>query len=159
MVASNVGLPLVGDAAFRRPVRSRDRFSWQNHLSLAMTSFDFGHSFFEPIYRYEQGRFLLRKLEWRPPQTISKVSVASDGGLVSISQNLPGTKPIPVERLVAYINDREGGIYARPGHSDTAILRTNGPFGNVLWLSTSNDERAPLDVYVALTGLIVPSAL
>lgn len=109
MVASNVGLPLVGDAAFRRPVRSRDRFSWQNHLSLAMTSFDFGHSFFEPIYRYEQGRFLLRKLEWRPPQTISKVSVASDGGLVSISQNLPGTKPIPVERLVAYINDREGG--------------------------------------------------
>jgi phage gp29-like protein len=47
------------------------------------------------------------------PRTIEDINVADDGGLVSVTQY--GTKtgsrsqPIPVDRLVAYVHDREGG--------------------------------------------------
>lgn len=111
-VADNLGLNIVGDSG--RPVlRTRNRFSWTEHLRLVLTMLPFGHSFFEPVYRVENGRAHLRKLEWRPPRTISKIDVAPDGGLIAIEQfsAKPGEKDprIEVKNLVAYVNDREGG--------------------------------------------------
>jgi hypothetical protein len=114
LVAEDLGLPLAGatDAPSRR---SRDRFSWGEHLRLSLLMLPMGHSFFEQVYRIDSsGRARLRKLSQRPSRTIHSVNVDSDGGLVSIQQwGNPGQQkeptPIPVNRLVAYVNDREGG--------------------------------------------------
>lgn len=114
-VADELGLPILGQAP--RPVlRTRDRFSWAEHLRLALLMLDFGHSFFEQAYRiqeittprYPKGFAHIRKLGWRPPRTISKIDVARDGGLEAIRQ-YGVTDPIPVTQLVAYVNEREGG--------------------------------------------------
>lgn len=111
MVADDLGLPLVGETD-RPVIRSRDRFSWSDHLRLSLLMLPFGHAIFEQVYRIEgQGsaqRARLRKLAYRPPKTISRIDVASDGGLVSISQFGAGT-PMGVDRLAVYVNEREGG--------------------------------------------------
>ncbi|MBD8019381.1 phage portal protein family protein [Brevibacterium gallinarum] len=110
-VAENLNLPLAGVARTAPPARTRDRFSWQEHLRLALLMLPFGHSFFEQTYRYQGGRYHLRKLGWRPPRTIKHIEVAADGGLVAIEQDGVGAKRarMGVDRLVAYVNDREGG--------------------------------------------------
>ncbi len=112
LVAEDLGLPVKGqpDSA---PVRTRGRFSWAEHLRLALLELVFGHSFFEQVYRVDGNRARLAKLAWRPPRTISEIIVAKDGGLVAIKQDALATAAgagvkIPVDRLVAYVNDREG---------------------------------------------------
>lgn len=114
-VAANLGLPVKGRDETPLP-RLGGRFSWSEHLHLVLTSLVFGHSFFEQVYRIapdERGvmRAWIRKLEWRPPKTISKIDVAADGGLIAIEQGAIGTGQhrMEVGRLVAYVNDREGG--------------------------------------------------
>jgi hypothetical protein len=128
-VADDLGLPIHGGDNNRTARRVRDRFSWADHLRLALTMLPFGHSFFEQLYRPDDPsnptRFHLRKLGWRSPRTISNFRVASDGGLDAIEQ-FPAkagqpTVVIPVSRLVAYVHDREGGNWAgnsllRPGY-------------------------------------------
>lgn len=111
LVARDLGLPVKGAAEEASPVRSRDRFSWPDHLRHALLELDYGHSFFEQTYKIRDGATRLHKLGWRPPRTISTVSVARDGGLVSIEQYPIDTvkpEPIPVSALVAYVSDREG---------------------------------------------------
>lgn len=107
-VADELGLPILGEP--KRPKsRRRDRFSWKEHLRLALLSLDYGHSFFEQTYRIdEKGMAHLRKLGWRPPRTITAIDVARDGGLEAIRQH-GVADPIPVSQLVAYVQDREGG--------------------------------------------------
>lgn len=109
-IADNLGLPLLGSDG-RAATRRRDRFSWPEHLRLALLQLVYGHSFFEQVYRVgPDGRLWLRKLGWRPPRTIDGIDVAADGGLVSIHQTGAGVRDrIGVDRLVAYVNDREGG--------------------------------------------------
>lgn len=120
-IAENLGLPIVGQDPVPA-LRTRDRFSWDEHLRLALLMQVFGHSPFEQVYRIDDaGRARLRKLAWRPPRTISKIDVAPDGGLVAIEQHSPtGGKDarIPVDRLVMYVNEREGGNWL-----GTSILR------------------------------------
>ena len=111
-VADNLGLPIVG--AEPRPLpRTRDRFSWAEHLRMALLMLPFGHAYFEQVYRIVDGRARLRKLGERLPRTIEKIDVADDGGLVGITQfsSKVGARvrPIPVDRLVAYVLEREGG--------------------------------------------------
>lgn len=125
-VARNLGLPIRGaetEGDNTAGLRGRDRFSWANHTRLALTMLPFGHAFFEQVYRIGPDGFAdLRKLAFRPQRTISRINVARDGGLVSIDQTyaagLPvgggisgtsGPPAIPVNRLVAYVLDREGG--------------------------------------------------
>lgn len=111
-VADDLGLPIKGEAPVAA-LRSGDRFSWSDHIRLALLELDFGHSYFEQVFRIdERGLAHIRKLAWRPPRSISDIDVARDGGLVAIEQHGAfGSKPvrIPVDRLVAYINQREGG--------------------------------------------------
>lgn len=109
-IGQDLGLPLVGEEAV--PGRSKDRFSWPDHLRMALLMLPFGHSFFEQTYRIENGLAHLHKLGWRPPRTISRIDVASDGGLVAIHQHATVERKdprIPVSQLVAYVHDREGG--------------------------------------------------
>lgn len=115
LVAADLGLPIVGaDAATPNDMalrRSKHRFSWPEHLRMALLMLPFGHMFFEQnAYIDDKGRARLRKLGPRMPRTLSAVNVADDGGLVSIEQAAgAGKVTIPVDRLVAYVNDREGG--------------------------------------------------
>jgi hypothetical protein len=94
----------------------------------------FGFMFFEQVYRIDPDgkRAHLRKLAPRMPRTIQRIDVAPDGGLIqisqysSIAQQYPGQtqqsleqQPIPVDRLVGYVNELEGGNWI--GHS---VLRS-----------------------------------
>ena len=114
-VAEDLGLPFAGDAESPPPGRTRGRFSWSEHLQMALLCTAYGHMFFEQVYRIdENGRARLRKLAPRLPRTLTDIDVARDGGLESITQTTPvdTTRPevtIPVTRLVAYVHDREGG--------------------------------------------------
>lgn len=114
LVATDLGLPVRGQPMAAR-ARGRDRFSWQEHLRLALTQLAYGHAFFEQVYRIDaSGVARLRKLAYRPPATISKIEVARDGGLVAIEQQdlaASSTVRIPVDRLVAYVNEREGAAW------------------------------------------------
>ncbi len=113
LVRQDLNLPVVG-AENPPPLRTRDRFSWDDHLFHALISLPIGHMFFEQQYRIVDGYAHLRKLEPRMPRTLTAINVARDGGLVSIEQS--GTdKPIPVSQLVAYVHDREAGNWR--GHS------------------------------------------
>ncbi len=120
-IARNLGLPLKGQE-LAAPTRTKGRFAWDEHLRHALLELVYGHSYFEQVYRVENGRAVLRKLAWRPPRTISKIDVAADGGLVAIEQYGIAGKPsvrIPADRLVAYVNDREG-----PNWIGKSLLRT-----------------------------------
>ena len=112
-IAQDLGLPLLGAEGPIEPVgRTRDRFSWSQHLEWALLMLPFGFSFFEQLVRPdERGMYRLRKLGPRMPRTITGVNVADDGGLISIVQAGAGVDdvPIPVDRLVAYVHKREGG--------------------------------------------------
>lgn len=109
-IAQDMGLEIVGQGPIPVP-RTRDRFSWAEHLQLALTMTAFGHSIFEQVYRIDDsGAARLRKLAWRPPQTIAAWNVADDGGLASIEQ-WGSRQPIPISRLVAYSHDREGAAW------------------------------------------------
>jgi hypothetical protein len=114
-VADELGLPVVGKQP--KPVpRTRDRFSWSEHLQQALLMLPFGYMFFEQVYRVDPGgdRAHLRKLAPRMPRSIERITVDKDGGLISITQCAAigaqtSPQPIPVDRLVAYVHDREGG--------------------------------------------------
>lgn len=106
-IAQNIMTPVKGRPNLA-PRRTKGRFSLKEHLRLALLSLVYGHSYFEQVYDIDAaGRTVLRKLGWRPPRTISEINVAKDGGLVSIRQH-GAEKPIPVDALVAYVNEREG---------------------------------------------------
>lgn len=111
LVAQDLGLPIKGEEEPPRRSRQRGRFSWDEFLRLALLELVFGHSVFEQVYRIEKGRARLGKLAWRPPRTIAKFDVAKDGGLVAIEQHGvfgSTTVRIPIDRLVVFVNEREG---------------------------------------------------
>jgi hypothetical protein len=113
LIAADFGLPVKGQDPVA-PLRTKGRFSWGEHLRLALLALPFGHSYFEQVFEITDGKARLKKLAWRPQRTISKIDVAPDGGLVSITQYGAfgkTTATIPVDRLVAYVNDREGGYW------------------------------------------------
>lgn len=127
-VATNLGLPIVGDNDPQPKERTRDRFSWPKHLQVALRHLLFGHQVFEQVYRIgDDGRAYLRKLAPRPSSTIAFWDVALDGGLNGIQQWPPGTsfgaplgnttvgmtwaQWIPVDRLVVYVRDPDPGVW------------------------------------------------
>jgi hypothetical protein len=112
--------------------RRREGVTWREHLRLALLMLPFGFMPFETVYEIgppspgQEGLGLrdvahLRKLAPRLPRTlVGTPRVARDGGLLGIVQASPdapanraqGTNPgeilIPVDRLVMYVNEREG---------------------------------------------------
>lgn len=118
-VADNMGLPIKGaDDTARPPLpRERGRFSWDQHLEWALLQIVYGHMVFEQVAPFDEnsGRYRLKKLAPRWPQTIRKFNVARDGGLDSVEQwPLPGERegrPLDVSRLVVYSWEREGGSW------------------------------------------------
>lgn len=126
-VATNLGLPLVGEDENRPTPRSKGGFSWAEHLRWALTYLQFGHSVFETVYRVEQGLAYLDRLAPRPQSTIAYWNVDRQGQLLSIEQwpaglvQMPGAMVqapttigagvIPGERLVVYVRDPDPGVW------------------------------------------------
>jgi DNA topoisomerase IB len=114
-VANDLGLPIVGKGPLKSPSRTKGKFSWQEHLRLALLELVYGHMYFEQVYAVNAAgtEAHLKKLAPRMPKTLERIDVAPDGGLVSITQLWTKTdvrpQAIPVDRLVAYVHDREGG--------------------------------------------------
>lgn len=121
--------------------RRRQGIVWSEHLRQCLLFLDYGFMPFETVYEAAppppdmDTRGLpavmhhLRKLGPRMPRTIREVVVDRDGGLLSIIQNpLWGLNPtqrdwfgveIPVDRLVMYVNDKEGADW-----TGTSLLRS-----------------------------------
>jgi hypothetical protein len=114
-VATDMGLPIVGKGPGKAPARTKGKFSWPDHLRLALLELVFGHMFFEQVYSVNDAgtEAHLKKLAPRMPSTIDQIKVASDGGLEWIKQrwttDITAPQVIPVDRLVAYVRNREGG--------------------------------------------------
>jgi hypothetical protein len=126
-IANDLGLGIVGRER-KAPLRTKGRFSWDEFLRLALLELVFGHSVFEQVYWVDAfGLAHIRKLAWRPPRTIAKFDVERDGGLAAIVQHGTGLQTsggagstnvlagsttgevkIPVDRLVVFVNEREG---------------------------------------------------
>lgn len=110
-VARDLGLAIKG-RPFVAPLRSKGRFSFKEFLRLALLELVYGHSIFEQVYSLDDaGLAHIGKIAWRPPTTISEIEVASDGGLIAVKQQalVNGREVrIPVDRLVVFVNEREG---------------------------------------------------
>ncbi|WP_368681035.1 DUF935 family protein [Rhodococcus opacus] len=120
-IGEQLGLPIVGaEGEVAKPRRQR-RFSWPEHLRMALLALPFGAMYFEQVVDFDEEarRYRLRKLAPRMPSTLADIHVARDGGLVGIEQRPPaatwsvrasdaGRIVIPVDRLVAYVHEREG---------------------------------------------------
>lgn len=113
-VARDFGLPLKGQQDFKRG-RRRGRFSHGAHLATALRALDHGFRYFEQYGQIgDDGLWHLRKLADRPPRTMiaGQIHTAPDGGLIDIVQGIGRSpKPIPVERLIAYVWDQESGSW------------------------------------------------
>ena len=167
LVANDLGVPVKGgeEGISRARGRSKGRFSWDEHLQLALLSLQYGHMFFEQIYDVgTDGMYHLRKLGPRMPRTISDIKVARDGGLVAIEQYGFGVDSdlvtIPVDRLVAYVNEREGGDWVgnsllRPAYKHWLIkdrllrvqaqtIERNG-MGVPVYEAGPNDDQTQMD--------------
>jgi hypothetical protein len=120
-----------------RARRRRQGIVWREHLREALLMLPFGFMPFEPVFEVapaspgledpaDPGRLYahLRKLAPRFPRTVREVRVGRDGGLAGIVQEpMPGTANpngtfIPVDRLVMYVNEREGADW-----TGTSVLR------------------------------------
>jgi hypothetical protein len=125
-VANDLNLPIEGQEP--KPSSRRRDPSHDRHLFHALLNLAYGHMFMETVYRFDNRsiRFHLRKLAPSMPGTISEIEVERDGGLKYIRQHPSGSSltgsrtgtgllaglqspEIPVDRLVAYINDQEAG--------------------------------------------------
>ncbi|WP_458681942.1 phage portal protein family protein [Prescottella equi] len=120
-IGEQLGLPIVGSEGEAAKPRRLRRFSWPEHLRMALLSLPFGSMFFEQVVEFDPAtrRYRLRKLAPRMPATLADIKVARDGGLEAIEQRPPGGLQvfrasdagrivIPVDRLVAYVHEREG---------------------------------------------------
>jgi hypothetical protein len=101
--------------------RTKNRFSHDAHLRKALLALIYGHMYFEQVGYIgdsmnlpSDGQWHLRKLAERLPSTLQQINVAADGGLVSIKQVGAGSQApeIPVDHLVGYVWDGEGGNWA-----------------------------------------------
>jgi len=129
-LSTDYNIPILGQKSDNiKRGRLKNRFSFRNHLRLAFKAGIYGHYYFEQVGYIGDGRngrpsdglWHLRKLAERPPITIQEFRVADDGGLVSIVQNVvqPNAASwqnpvpeIPIDRLVAYVWDKEGANWA-----------------------------------------------
>lgn len=121
LISEDLGLPLLGQDP-QPALRSRGRFSWVDHLRLALLMLPHGHSVFEQQAQYDaQGRARLKKLAWRPPKSIQSWDIAADGGLRAVEQYAQGANKknrMDIKRLAVYVNEREGGAW-----TGTSLLR------------------------------------
>ncbi len=120
-IADDLGLHVVGAD---NPGAARTRgVSWNEHLRSALQMLTFGFAGFELEADTSSGQARLAGLFDRPQWTVSHIHIdGTTGGLQGITQDSnwkEGVPQIPAERLVWYVNDREGANFA-----GTSLLRS-----------------------------------
>jgi hypothetical protein len=111
LVADDLGLPILGSDTEPGPARRRG-VRWAEHLRLALLSLTYGFMPFERRYAVQDGRARLVNLGERMPHSVSAINLTRDGRVESIAQDVATSRPIPANRLVWYVNDREGSNWA-----------------------------------------------
>lgn len=166
LIAEDLRLPILGDDGAAPLSSVGGHVSWQEHLHWALQSVVYGVMFFEKVYRTVDGRDRLWKLAPRMPDTITKINVATDGGLESIEQAPPaGAKNpksivIPVEKLLVYVHDPvvqdwHGTSMLRSAYKhwklkdqlirlEAQVLERNG-MGVPVYTSSVPDDQAEID--------------
>lgn len=136
-LAEDLDLAVIGQDRPPLP-RRRGRFSWLEHVRLALLGLTYGHMGFEflcdPVALKETGQARLAKLAPRFPHSISHIDTDDHGDLAAIRQwstvrsGFSGPEvTIPLDRLVWYANEREGAVYQgrsilRPCYGDWLLL-------------------------------------
>lgn len=118
--ADDLAIPIVGEGNKLSDTTADERFSWNEHLAVALPEMcSYGHSFYEQkAYQDVEGLWHLQKLGWRPPRTITKINTAADAGLISLEQQPNthlftsptdrGPRKLGVRRVVVYVHGRKG---------------------------------------------------
>lgn len=112
-ISSNYNVPILGQED-KPSGRRKRRFVLDDHFRHALLAILYGHMYFEQVGEYDGAYWHLRKLGVRMPQSIRQILVEKDGGLKGIVQRGMGItnsgreRRIDVNRLIAYIWDREG---------------------------------------------------
>jgi len=116
-ISGDLGIPVIGEPA-NTEARRKDRFSWPQHLRMALFAQAYGHMFFEKLYDIgDDGMAHLAKLAPRMPRTLAKINTERDGSLVSVEQwpnywpdRAVPDRPLTADRLVFYTHEAEGTI-------------------------------------------------
>jgi len=122
-ISEDLNLPVLGED--EQPVgRMKGRFAHSRFITQAMLSVIYGHMYFEQVGSIVDGKWRLRKLAPRMPQTIRQINVNDVGDLVSVQQwapvgwnmqqNAPGFwqgPEMPVDSLVPFVFQAEGASW------------------------------------------------
>lgn len=97
--------------------------SWHDTLRQILLMLDYGTMPFEVVWEIQDGRAGLRKLAPRMPKTISKWYLDDSGGFRGVQQlairgNEMTFVDIPPEKMLVFVNEREGSNYR-----GTSVLR------------------------------------
>lgn len=119
LIADDLGLPILGynDDDEPQDGARRRKFSWYEHLRIAGMDRTFGHAFFEQAYIEQAGRWRLRVVQERMPQTIDVLKLNPDGTLNGVMQGpIAGVSEKYLittadHRLIYYTREREGSNY------------------------------------------------
>jgi len=134
--------------AFHRG-RSQGRFDFLHHLEEALDSIAYGFEVFEQVgFIGKDGKWHLRKLALRPPQTITKIELARDGGVTNIQQENLVNEPIPINRLVFYSFQRRGANW----HGRSLLRGCYGPWllkDRAMRVGVMNIQRAGVGTPIA----------
>lgn len=181
-ISANYNLPVERGAQFNRR-RGQRRFSFEAHQEEALNAPLLGHYAFEQVFENVKdgpaglnGGWVahLRKLASRPPEIISEISVAVDGGLdfIKVPAQQATTRgavvnrdvELPVDRLVFYVWDKKGANWRgrpmvrslyRPWKLKDAVMRDGAinirraggiPYANAPQEANKEDRDAILSV-------------
>jgi hypothetical protein len=115
-VATDLGIPVLGaeEDAIDQAARVRG-VRWRKHIaSAAYNHLVYGHMPYELRYRIDEpqpGGVHLDHLGERMPWTLAQIHLGQDGLIQEVVQTTQ-QQPIPANRLIWYVHDREGSNWA-----------------------------------------------
>ena len=122
LLAEDLGLPIQGEKADNIKTREMDgdddddpRFSHSQNLYLAIdTALTYGHAYFEQVGEIVDGRWRLKNLAMREPQSIRRIGIKTETNRLDYIEQLTPFYPsdhkrIPANRLVHFLWEERPG--------------------------------------------------
>jgi hypothetical protein len=129
--------------------RTQNRFNFLDHLESALEAIAYGFMIFEQTgFIGDDGLFHYRKLALRPPQTISEIHLARDGGIEHVRQTSLHDQPLPINRLVVYSFQKRGANW----HGRSMLRGAYGPWllkDRAMRVGVMNIQRAGVGTPIA----------